>query len=115
MIIKNRSNFKPKIMDNDEMKGVKFFPLLTAKDGAPNFALRVFEVSPNGYSPRHTHEWEHEIYIIEGDGFAVSKDGEFKIKKDDCILVNPSELHQIKAGSKGITFVCVVPNEGQPT
>ncbi len=115
MIIKNRKEFKPKIMDNEQMKGVKFYPLITAKDGAPNFALRIFEVAPNGYSPKHTHDWEHEIFIAEGEGKAISKDGEFRIGKGDCLFVKPSELHQIRAGDKGITFVCIVPNKGQPT
>ena len=113
MIIKRKNNFTPVIMDDETVKGVKFYPLITAKDGAPNFAMRVFEVEPNGHSPKHMHKWEHEIYVVKGDGFVVQKDEKTHIQKDDCVLVEPSELHQIKAGIEGITFVCVVPNEGQ--
>ncbi|MDD3776699.1 MAG: cupin domain-containing protein [Actinomycetota bacterium] len=115
MIIKRRSEFKPEIMNDNQIRGVKFYPLITAQDGAPNFAMRVFEVEPGGYSPRHSHKWEHEIYVIEGSGYAVKENGVIPIGKDDCILVEPSELHQIKAGEEGITFICVVPHEGQPS
>jgi len=115
MKIKRKSEFKPGIINDDKMKGVRFYPLITAKDGAPNFAMRVFEVEPNGYSPKHSHHWEHEIYVVSGSGYAVIADGKVPIEKDHCLLVEPSELHQIEAGEKGITFICVVPHEGQPS
>ena len=29
-------------------------------DGADNFCMRIFELAPGGYTPRHAHPWEHE-------------------------------------------------------
>jgi len=75
--------------------------------------MRLFEISPGGYTPRHRHDWEHEVYIVSGDGF-VFKDGEdVSIEKDDFIYVEPSELHQFRAGENGLSMICVVPNRGQ--
>ncbi len=114
MKIKKRSDIQPASIEDSEMKGVKFYPLITSRDGAPNFALRVFEVGPNGYSPKHSHEWEHEIYIISGDGNVLTKSGKVPIEKDHALLIEPHELHQIQAGERGIAFICVVPHQGQP-
>ena len=54
MKIKKRSNTDPIIMDGGEVSGIKFFPMITEKDGAPNFAMRLFEIEPSGHTPKHT-------------------------------------------------------------
>jgi quercetin dioxygenase-like cupin family protein len=114
MIIKKRSQSDPIIMDDGEISGIKFYPMLTEKDGAPNFAMRLFEIKPSGHTPKHTHAWEHEVIITEGSGFVLKIDEKIAIEKDDFILVPPGLLHQFIAGEKGMSMVCVVPNEGQP-
>ena len=42
--------------------------LITKEMGAPNFVMRLFEMEPNGYSPLHAHAWEHEVFVLEGEG-----------------------------------------------
>lgn len=42
--------------------------LISKEIGAKNFAMRLFEMEPNGFSPLHFHPWEHEVYILEGEG-----------------------------------------------
>ena len=49
-------------------EGVTIRWLISKKDGAPNFQMRLFEVAPGGHTPLHIHEWEHEVYILEGEG-----------------------------------------------
>jgi quercetin dioxygenase-like cupin family protein len=113
MIIKKRKEFEPIVKDDSEIKSVNYYPMLTAKDGTPTFAMRLFEIGPGGYTPKHRHDWEHEVYIVSGDGF-VFKDGmDVRVEKDDFIYVEPSELHQFRAGNIGMTMICVVPNRGQ--
>lgn len=115
MIIKRKKDFSPQVKENENMKGVKFYPMLTAGDGTPNFAMRLFEISPGGYTPRHRHDWEHEVYVINGDGYVFKGEEKIKIEKDDFVFVEPSELHQFRAGENGVSLICVVPNEGQPS
>ena len=115
MIIKKKKDFDPQIKEDEEMKGVKFYPMLTAGDGTTNFAMRLFEIEPGGYTPRHQHEWEHEVYIVGGEGYVVAGEEKTRIEKDDFIFVEPSELHQFLAGKDGLSMICVVPNEGQPS
>jgi quercetin dioxygenase-like cupin family protein len=84
--------------------------LITKEMGAPNFAMRLFEMELNGNSPLHTHPWEHEVFILEGEGIVVAKDGEKKIKAGSVIFIAPNELHQIKNNSKKtLKFLCLVP------
>jgi quercetin dioxygenase-like cupin family protein len=114
MIIKKKKEFSPIIMEDDRSSGIRFYPMLTAKDGTPTFAMRLFEIGPGGHTPRHSHDWEHEVYIVSGRGSVLKGNDMVEIEKDDFIFVEPLELHQFKAGDEGLRMICVVPNKGQP-
>lgn len=89
---------------------VKIRWLINEKTGAPNFAMRRFEVAPGGSTPYHTHDWEHEVYVLEGDAVVVSKDGETAIDSGSVILVEPNEEHNFKnTGDKTLVFLCLIP------
>jgi quercetin dioxygenase-like cupin family protein len=84
--------------------------LITREMGAPNFAMRLFEMEPFGNSPLHTHPWEHEVFILEGEGVLVGEDEERRFKPGNVIFVAPNERHQFKNdGSKTVKFLCLVP------
>jgi quercetin dioxygenase-like cupin family protein len=84
--------------------------LITKEMGAPNFAMRLFEMEPKGHSPFHSHPWEHEVFILEGEGFVVSEQGEKKFRSGDVIFILPNEKHQFKNdGEKIVKFLCLVP------
>jgi len=85
--------------------------LVDEKDGAPNFAMRQFEVAPGGHTPRHSHPYEHEVYVLAGDGIVVEGATERKIAAGDVIYVAPSEVHQFRNdGGEPMRFLCMVPN-----
>jgi quercetin dioxygenase-like cupin family protein len=84
--------------------------LITEETGAPNFAMRLFEMEPGGHSPFHNHSWEHEVFILEGEGIVVGGSEEKKIKAGDAVFVPPKEQHQFKNnGKKKLKFLCLVP------
>jgi quercetin dioxygenase-like cupin family protein len=84
--------------------------LITREIGALNFAMRLFEMEPDGHSPLHTHDWEHEVFILEGEGVVKGASGEKKFKAGDVVFVLPNEKHQFKnTGKKLVKFICVVP------
>jgi quercetin dioxygenase-like cupin family protein len=86
--------------------------LITREMGAPNFAMRLFEVEPGGHSPFHNHPWEHEVFILEGEGLVVGGKGEKKLKAGDAVFVPPNEQHQFKNNSKKkLKFLCLVPHK----
>lgn len=85
--------------------------LLSKSDGAPNFAMRQFEIAPGGHTPLHHHPYEHEIYVVEGEGVVMQGDKPITIRAGDTILVEPDEVHQFRnPGSSSFKFLCLIPN-----
>jgi quercetin dioxygenase-like cupin family protein len=84
--------------------------LITKESGAENFAMRFFEMKPGGYSPFHSHSWEHEVFILKGEGIVVSGEGERKFRAGDVIFIPPNEKHQFKNnGEETVKFLCLIP------
>jgi quercetin dioxygenase-like cupin family protein len=85
--------------------------LVDAVQGAPNFAMRQFEVAPGGYTPKHSHPYEHEVFVLEGRGVVLEGDEEHPLKAGDFVLVTPNEVHQFRnTGAAPLKFLCLVPN-----
>ncbi|MES0445310.1 MAG: hypothetical protein ABUJ92_02085 [Desulfobacterales bacterium] len=68
MKIQKYSEIKPTRFDSDIAKGVAGRVLIGKDDGANNFCMRIFELFKGGYSPLHSHDWEHEIFVYSGKG-----------------------------------------------
>ena len=68
------------------VKDVKLRWLISKNDGANNFAMRLFEVKAGGYTPLHQHDWEHEVFVIEGNGIIKDKKCEKSIKKGEILF-----------------------------
>ena len=79
-------------------------------DGAPYYALRMIEIEPGGTSPHHTHAFEHENFVVEGNG-RVNIEGEWHdLKPGDVVFVPPDVKHQyINAGEVTFRFLCGIP------
>jgi quercetin dioxygenase-like cupin family protein len=85
--------------------------LVDEQQGAPNFAMRQFEVAPGGYTPRHSHPYEHEVFVLEGEGIVLEGDVEHPLRAGDFVLVTPDEVHQFRnTGQAPLKFLCLVPN-----
>ncbi len=83
-------------------------------DGAPNFAMRQFEVQPGGFTPRHSHPYEHEVFVLEGAGVVFEGDAEHPFQAGDVIYVAPDEIHQFRnTGAAPLKFLCLVPNSAK--
>lgn len=93
-----------------ELPGVNKHEVITDRDGAPNFCMRVFEIQPGSSTPSHSHEWEHEVFVLSGEGVAVSEGGEIPIKKDTAVFVPPHEHHCfVNRGKELLRVICVIP------
>lgn len=118
MLIRNvhAEPHEPVAMEGAE--GVAMRVMVGRDDGAPNFALRSFTVDPGGHSPRHSHDYEHEVFILSGGG-EVLLDGAYRpVRPGDVVYVPADEEHQFRAGDGGLRFLCLVPvdrNCGGPT
>ncbi len=96
-----------------EAKGVTVRWAISDKDGAPHFYLRVFEISPGGYTPLHRHAWEHEIYVLSGEGEMVQEEGSSPVRPGTVVFIPGEELHQVRnTGELLLRFICVIPSSG---
>lgn len=94
----------------DQAKGVSIRVLIGEKEGAPNFIMRLFDLEPQGYTPRHAHFWEHEVFVLGGRGTVISKGEEHKLKQGDAVFIPAEEEHQFRSDPEsGFRFLCVIP------
>ena len=111
------ANLKEITSEKVEMDGAKDCQIqlaVTARDGAPNFAMRIFEVAPGGHTPHHHHPYEHEIFVMEGQGIVWREGKETPIKPGDVLYIPADEQHQFKnAAEKPFKFMCLIPAKFQ--
>ncbi|MFN5540442.1 MAG: cupin domain-containing protein [Candidatus Melainabacteria bacterium] len=80
------------------------------KNAAPNFSMRFFEIEPQGHTPQHSHPWEHEIYVLEGEG-EIRGETNVSFHSSDALLIPPNTLHQFyNSGKAPLKFLCIIPN-----
>ena len=78
----------------------------------PNFSMRHFVVEPGGHTPRHSHDYEHQVIVLEGSGEAEHDGETINVNKGDVLYVEPDKLHQFRnTGSQPLQFICMVPQE----
>jgi quercetin dioxygenase-like cupin family protein len=85
--------------------------LIGSGENAPTFAMREFEVSPGGHTPRHFHDYEHEVYVLAGAGTIVDGDNVRPLAAGDVVFVAPNDVHQFRnTGKEPMRFLCLIPN-----
>ncbi len=89
--------------------------LLGDSEGVETFAMRRFTLDEGGHTPYHNHNWEHEIYVLAGEGKIRTGDGEEELGAGDTVYVPSGEKHQFISNGEGFTFLCLVPKRGEPT
>lgn len=94
-----------------EAEGVTIRWVVAKGDGAPHFAMRVFEVPAGGASPHHRHWWEHEVFILDGEGVVSTEEGDFALRPGVAVFVPGHVLHQFRNTGAGLLrFICLVPH-----
>ena len=111
MKVLNYKDVLPVSMDNEMVKNVAGRVMIGKEDGAQNFCMRVFEMKKDGYTPKHTHDWEHEVFVHTGNGEVFIKDSWHPLSPGAAIFVPANVEHQFRnSGDAIFTFVCLVPS-----
>ncbi len=105
----NTSTVTDAPVTEQDAKGARIKWLISENDGAPNFLMRHFTIDSGGFTPFHRHDWEHEVYVLEGHGTLRYEDRDEKIQPGDAILIPPGKKHQFRADSEPLKFLCIVP------
>ena len=96
--------------DSELAKGIAARVVIGKRDGANNFCMRVFEIAPGGHTPKHSHAWEHEMFIHAGEGEVYGNDRWNPIASGSVVFIPGHEEHQIRnTGKELLVVICVIP------
>jgi quercetin dioxygenase-like cupin family protein len=114
VVIDSKSHVAPRTYDDGAtVRGAEKRVLIGPKTGAPNFVMRHFTLAAGGYSPNHSHPWEHEVYILAGRGAVRFSGVSRPVGPGDFVYVPPMEEHQFaNAAETPLEFLCIVPTQG---
>ena len=104
----DKENIEP--VDMDGVEGVSMRVLLGGEHGMKNFSMRHFVVEPGGHTPRHAHDYEHEVLILSGHGDAEHDGETIGVTAGDVLYVEAEKVHQFRnTSSEAMEFICLVP------
>jgi len=99
-------------VENEGSKGITVRRLITREDGAKNFAMRFFELEPGGHTPLHSHDWEHEVFVLDGKGSVICGDSEADITPGYVVFIPPNVKHCFRnLAEQKLSFLCLIPNK----
>jgi quercetin dioxygenase-like cupin family protein len=99
-------------IENNVAKGVTARVVIGKDDGASNFCMRVFEIAEGGNTPRHTHDWEHEMFVHAGAGEIYCSGRSTPVKAGSVAFIPGNEEHQIKnTGKELLVIACLIPSK----
>jgi len=101
----------PALTFGDEAPGVTIRWVIDEKnDGAPNYALRMIEVQPGGHTPKHTHPYEHENFVVDGQGRVLLGEEWHDVEPGSVVFVPADLLHCYEnTGAVPFRFLCGIP------
>ena len=101
-------------MQESGAEGIKVRWLIKEDDGAPNFAMRLFEIEQEGHSPLHSHSWEHEVYVLEGNCQVTCESEKANASAGYVVFIPSNAKHQFaNTGKSTLRFLCLVPHHKQ--
>ena len=113
MIIAKEKDVDPIVMESPEVKNAAMKALISPKEGWDGYVMRVIELGESGYSPKHTHDWPHINYVLEGKGTLHMDGKDTQVEAGSYAYVPAGTHHQYRnAGSGTFRFICIVPQEG---
>lgn len=95
----------------DAADGLRRGVLISDEHGAPNFAIRRFELDPGAEVPKHTNAVEHEQYVLAGTYTVGIENEEYTLEPGDSLLIPSGVVHWYRNDSDTTgAFLCAVPN-----
>jgi N,N-dimethyltransferase len=118
MKIVNAKDVPTDIVREPGAKHVVIRRVIDTPDGADRFLMSIFELAPNGATPPHHHEWEHEIYVLSGSLRVElpSANQAYALRQGDVVFIPRGEAHGLATGpDERAELLLVAPAERPPT
>jgi quercetin dioxygenase-like cupin family protein len=86
--------------------------LIGPREGAANFAVRYFEIPPDGRTSSDRHAHDHGIVVLRGRARARLGPDIREVGPGDAVYIPPNEPHQFETlGAEPFGFLCVIPSK----
>ena len=116
MIVGSERKLKANSIDSIEVKNAAIKALISPAEGWEGYVMRVIELGQDGYTPKHTHDWPHINYILEGEGVLHIDGKDHAVSAGSYAYVPTGSRHQFKNnGNSTFRFICIVPEVGHVT
>ena len=95
-------------IDGKEVTRIKWL-ITEDKPGAENFIMKMWKIEPGAPdAPQHTHDHEHQLYILRGEGLWLTEEGKtVPVRTGDAIVFPADELHGIRnTGDEPLEMLC---------
>ena len=113
MIVSHEEKSMANIIDSPAVRNAAMKVLIGEKEGWGDHVMRIIELGPQGYSPKHDHPWPHINYMLEGKGVLEIEGREHAVEAGSYAYVPAGKEHQFRnAGSGDFRFICIVPKDG---
>jgi len=110
MLVRDVEEVEQTKVEVEGADGVYIRWLISEETGALRFAKREFTLDPGGHTPYHAHDWEHEVYVLAGEGAVAGEGGETLLNPGSVVFVPAGEMHNFKnTGKEPFKFLCIVP------
>lgn len=81
-----------------------------------NYTARCFTLEGDAAVPLHQHDWPHYVFVLSGEGRVRVEDEEYPLAPLFWAHVPAGKPHAFeRVGEKPLTFICIVPSEGDIT
>ncbi len=99
-------------VDMEGVKDVSMRVLLGREHDMPHFSMRHFVVDAAGHTPHHSHDYEHQVIVLAGQGEAEQAGEIQTIRQGDVLFVEAGKEHQFRnTGETPMEFICLVPRD----
>ncbi len=78
---------------------------------AKNFFMRMFEIQPGKSTAPDRHPYEHEIFVVNGNGIVKIENESVRVVAGDALFIAPNKKHSTENIDKNkvLQFLCIVP------
>ncbi len=86
--------------------------LIGPDEGADIFSMRMVSIDAGGQIGMHQHPWEHEIYVVRGNGKAMVEGRADDLVPGVWAWIPPDEIHGFEnTGDVPLEFICCIPQK----
>lgn len=111
MIVRKVYDVEPQPVANAE--GVTIRWIFSKPENVPNFAMRYFHMRKGSSIKEHSHDWEHEIYVVKGRLVVTAGSERAEVSEGFAIYIPPNTTHSFLAIEES-ELICMIPLKGAP-